>query len=193
MSKPAFIVDGQQEQKILQKICPGSPVRRLNCNGEAVELIAAAKRAASLIRLIGDGFYPIIIVFDREKRSKTAEKIREELRDLISREGITTEVIVGVPDRMIENWILADWETVSTQGQLGGNRPDTVEGRNGKSLICRSLPRGRYYHETIEGVDWFLRVRPQIVYDRSESFRQFLDCVTAVNCEWFRQVVCDNF
>ncbi len=192
MSKPAFIVDGQQEQKILQKICPGSPIRRLNCNGETVELAAAAKRAASLIRLIGNAFYPIIIVFDREKRTETAEEIRQELRDLISQEGITTEVIVGVPDRMIENWILGDWETVSTHGKFGGNRPDTIEGKNGKSLISRLLPRGRYYHETIEGVDWFLRGRPEVLYNKSESFRQFADALTTVKCEWFHPIVCNS-
>jgi len=186
MNNVAFIVDGQQEQKILQKICPGSPIRRLNCNGEHVELVAAAKRAASLIRLIGNAFYPIVMVFDREKRPDSSEKIEKELLRLILQEGITTEVIIGVPDRMIENWTLADWDTVSTHGQLKGKRPDTIEGKNGKSIICKLLPKSRYYHETIEGVDWFLRAKAEILYETSRSFERFADALASINCAWLK-------
>ena len=170
----------------LVKILTKSIVR--GCNAAA----RSSKASCVPYTFDRDGFYPIIIVYDREKRTKTAEEIREELRDLIVQEGITKEVIVGVPDRMIENWILADWETVSNQGKFKGNCPGTIEGKNGKSLICQFLPKGCYYHETIEGVDWFQRVRQQVLYNKSRSFRQFANALAAIKCEWCRAIVCNN-
>lgn len=186
MSRPAFIVDGEQEQKILQKLCPGSPIKRLNCNGENVELSAAAERAASLIRLIGQAYYPIIVIFDREKRQDSADQVRQELYELIAKEGVCSQVIVGVPDRMIENWILASWNTISTRCQFKGARPGIIEGQNGKSLIKRKLPKGRYYHETIEGVDWFVHSDACEIYTNSSSFKTFADSVSSLNCKWLK-------
>ena len=87
----AFIVDGHQEQKIVQLLCPGSPVRRLNCNGRDVEVAAAAKRIVSLIRLIGNKCHPFVIVFDRESRTMTSEALAAELVSQLRFEGIVDD------------------------------------------------------------------------------------------------------
>ncbi len=188
MSNPAFIVDGQHEQKIVQKLCPGSPVRRLNCNGEQVEISAAAKRAASLIRLIGNKHYPIVIIYDREKRKESADGIRQRFLKYFKDEGITTPCIVGVPDQMIENWILGDWNNVKSKGALRGSPPSRVDGINGKALISKKMPDSCFYHKTIEGVEWLTSASPKEIYSCSPSFRRFADDITGLHCKWLECV-----
>ena len=65
MSKPAFLVDGHAEKKIIEKLCPGHPIRLINCNGEDVSLTAIAVRANNLIKSFNTIRYPIIILIDR--------------------------------------------------------------------------------------------------------------------------------
>ena len=52
MSKPAFFVEGKTEQRIVQTLCPGCPVRIINCNGDGVSLEAISKRVGTLARLL---------------------------------------------------------------------------------------------------------------------------------------------
>lgn len=185
MSSPAFIVDGQQEQKIIQCLCPGAPVRVLNCNGRDVELNAAAKRIASLIRLMGSKYYPYVIVFDREERKESASKIKELLETLIKSEGIVDELVVGVPDRMIENWILADWENVKRQGRIKKSVGlKNFEGSNGKASIKKFLPKNGRYQETVQGVSWFLETNVKLIYEKSPSFKQFATALQKFAYAW---------
>lgn len=188
MNKPAFIVDGHQEQKIVQKLCPGSAVRMLNCNGQDVELQAAAKRIASLIRLMGNRYFPFIIVFDREERRETAEQVKALLEKSIRDEGVNDQLVFGIPDRMIENWILADWANCQTKGCLKNRLKSecAFEGRNGKSDIRKFLPRDGRYQETIEGVDWFVTADPNTIAQYSCSFREFLVGISRLRCKWLR-------
>jgi hypothetical protein len=187
-NRPAFIVDGHQEQKIVQRLCPGAAVRMLNCNGDEVDLSAAAKRAASLIRLMGNRYYPFIIIFDREGRCLSATEVGKSLECFLREEGIDDMLIIGVPDRMIENWILADWENVQQQGNLRiQTSSKSFEGTHGKSVIIRLLPRDGRYQETIQGVDWFVTGNPSIMFRNSVSFRQFVLSLNNVDCRWFAE------
>lgn len=185
MSQPAFIVDGQQEQKIVQHLCPGAPVRVLSCNGDYVELQAAAKRIASLIRLMGNKYYPYVIIFDREKRKASAETIRERLKELIMAEEIHDEIIIGIPDRMIENWILADWENITLQEKIKNTGVTvTFEGLSGKAKMKKLLPRNSIYHETVQGVSWFLKANVKVIYKNSHSFCLFANALKKLSCDW---------
>ena len=47
MNKAAFFVDGNLEKKFIQRACPNTVVRILNCNGKDVEMSAIAKRVAT--------------------------------------------------------------------------------------------------------------------------------------------------
>ena len=86
MSNPAFIVDGFTELKIIQNICPGRPVKRTDCNGKDVELDAIAKKIALHIRLLGNRYYPIIILVDKENRNISFEDMAEQLRQKLIEE-----------------------------------------------------------------------------------------------------------
>ena len=185
MNKPAFIVDGQQEQKIIQQLCPGAPVRILNCNGEDVKLDAAAKRIASLIRLMGNRYYPYVIIFDREKRRETAAIISKTLVNLIRADDIDDEIVIGIPDRMIENWLLADWENIQSQGKLrNSNVRKTFECSNGKAIIKKLLPKNGIYQETVQGVSWFLKANVKAIYEKSPSFHLFANALQELSCAW---------
>jgi hypothetical protein len=184
MNNPAFIVDGQQEQKIIQFICPGTAVRRLNCNGDAVELTAAAKRIASLIRLMRTRYHPFIVIFDREGRAESSQSIADMLLSLIRIEGVRDDIVIGVPDRMIENWLLADYHNLCERLGQGTLQHHPFEGTDGKAEILNLLPGDKHYHETTEGVEWFIAANSFRICKNSASFREFLGALPQLCCRW---------
>jgi len=103
MSNPAFFVDGQTEQRSLHNICPGNPIRIIGCNGDNVSIDAIAKRLTTLIKVLNNKYYPIVILIDREGRTDKCEKIAIDLRDALIQYGVKDEILIGVCDRMIEN------------------------------------------------------------------------------------------
>ncbi len=184
MTNPAFIVDGQMEKKIVQNLCPGQPVRLMNCNGKDVTYEAAAKHAVTLIRLL-KRYYPIIIVFDRENRDDSSEVVAKLLHEAIFKHNIrNVSIIIGVPDCMIENWILADISAINSYYNL--NPPITqsnFEGTNGKSCL-RSIIRNYHYSETQDGHLIFNICNVSTSYNNSASFRNFFSLAKSTNCTW---------
>lgn len=179
MSNPAFIVDGFTELKIIQNICPGRPVKRTDCNGKDVELEAIAKKIALHIRLLGNRYYPIIILVDKENRNISFEEMAEQLRQKLIEEGITDQDLrIGVADRMIENWILADWERFT--GSIN-NKPDNTDGNNPTTIIKRFK---KTFDKTTDGVEYFLNGRPDVMYLNSNSFRHFVSQLDGVECNY---------
>lgn len=179
MSNPAFIVDGYTEKIIIQKLCPSQPVRRTDLNGKSVSISAIAKKVASLIRLLGNRYYPIVILVDKEQRDISFDIMAEQIREGIINEGIVNlDLRVGVANRMIENWIIADWETL-TGGTL--NEPENPDGGSGSNIIRRV--KGSY-DKTTDGVEYFLKVRQQIAYKKSESYKHFVDNLNGIPCDY---------
>lgn len=178
MSNPAFIVDGFTEQKIIQNLCPGQPIRRTDLNGRDVTIAAIAKKIASLIRLLGNRYYPIIVLTDKEQRQLSFEEMATQIRDALAIEGCGDQDIrIGVADRMIENWILADWV------MLTGNhsKPIETDGLNGAAIIRKH--KGTY-NKTTDGVQMYLNASPIVMYENSPSFRHFIETLQGVNCEY---------
>lgn len=182
----AFIVDGQTEKKIVQCICPNSVVRMTQLNGCDVAVSALVKRFVSFIKLFKDRYYPIIIVCDREGRDITAEELEKRILDgLIQSEIPINNIIVSVPDRMIENWIIADKEyMVETIGVADYNVED---GENGKSIIKLMYDGlGLSYHELAVGASLFPKLKASRISVRSPSFGR-LAKAGANYCYWLRQ------
>ncbi|MCK8496136.1 DUF4276 family protein [Spirosoma sp. RP8] len=177
MNNPAFIVDGFTELKIIQEICPGRPVKRTDLNGKDVTIIAIAKKVSSLIRLLGNRYYPIILLVDKEKREISFEDMAQQLRQALVNEGITDQDIrIGVADRMIENWIVADWEELT--GSLE-NVPEDTDGIHGAGIIKNI--KGSY-NKTTDGVQLFRSARQVFMYQRSASFRYFINNIDGIPC-----------
>lgn len=180
----AFFVDGKMEQMFVQNVCPGAKVQLINCNGDRVKLEAIADRLATLLRLLRSRYSPVIIIFDREKRDKTTEELSRELSELLLARGVTDRFYIGVPDRMIENWILADEEV---KAELSKEIKDThFEGSDGKAHIRKYVSP---YHETVDGVSLLRRCRPGRMLS-SPSFRSFFDQFRAdlslQDCWWVK-------
>jgi hypothetical protein len=185
MPKPAFLVDGFLEKEFIERICgTRSPIRRIDCNGRDVAVTEIAKRAAAQIQLLKGRFSPIVLVIDREGRPASAADICKRLAADVKRHGVNDVVIVGVTDKMIENWIIADQSVVAKIAPP--NLPfQSYEGTNGKTVLKNWLPK---YNERIEGVDLMAATKPSEIQKNSASFKAFLGVVTGkVNCRWLRQ------
>ena len=189
MIKPAFLVEGDLEQKFIQSVCPGSPVQKINCNGDRVEISAIAKRVGTLGRLLQKRFRPLIVVFDREKRNLSCDEIELELRECLKSEDLNVETLIGIPDREIENWILADFETfIHCSGCDEELNFEAFEGTSGKSKIKSMLPSGKAYVETVEGVAWLKQCRAKKLAERSPSFAKLATILQPLQCWWLDDI-----
>lgn len=185
MSKEiAFVVDGHMEQKIIQHYCRGVCVRRLNCNGPDTPAETIAKHLAPLIKLLKTR-RKIFVVLDREGRSISAEALKAEISRALKELGCdVSNIRIVAADRCTENWILADVEGIKKTGYI---REDAVqknyEGRKGKMELRKILNKGISYHETVEGVNLFRRIRPEVGVKHSVSFHKLTDMLRG-NCRY---------
>jgi hypothetical protein len=190
MINPAYLVEGDLEQRFVQNACPNQPVQKIGLNGRSVSVSALAKRIATQARLLQKKYHPLIIIFDREEREKTCDNIEKELRDLLEFEDIQAELLIGIADREIENWILADWEVFANCcGCTIEEPPSDLEGSLGKRKVKQFLSKGRSYTETIEGCAWLKKCRPSKIAAQSPSFAKFFANLEQLDCWWFEREV----
>jgi len=183
MTNPAFIVEGHLEKAFLEKICPGRTVRKLEVNGRDVALDAIIKRVETLSILFHGKHYPIVVVFDREGRGQSAIEIAKIVRDGLAKKLPSDTFVVGVADRMTENWILADWATLAqTIQDLPAIPPSNVEGGNGKALL-RSLLKDKKYSATIDGPRLLVQAKAHAIAQGSTSF-EALRAQLSFGCAW---------
>ena len=191
MSNPAFIVDGQTEKKIIQALCPNQPVKILGCNGKDVSYAAAAKKAASLIRLLNKN-YPIIILFDREERTDSSTQIAGKLFEAIISQGVQpVDLLIGVPDRMLENWMLSDIDAVNRhyKSSFLTLSPDGINGKNHMKFLTDGHEG---YYETTDGPQIFCKCNPKTMAQISPSFFDFLNKIGSLDCSWLIQNHCES-
>ena len=175
-----YLVDGITEQRFIQLVCKNVSVKLTNLNGKSVETSALAKRIASLIRIWKGRYHPIVIVVDREKRNEAAEAFAADLLEKIKAENITDEIIVGVADRMIENWMIADpalWPDKTI--------PPIVDGTAGASVV-KSYLNGSY-DKVANGPQLLHRSRAKEICKRSPSFAALFAQLGRLNCHWLRK------
>jgi hypothetical protein len=185
MISPAYLVEGDLEQRFIQGACPGQPVQKIGLNGKSVSIPAIAKRLGTQGRLLQRRYQPLVVVFDREGRSQTCTEIEAELRDLLQFEDINVELIIGIADREIENWILADWDVFARCSRCDTEQPaHNFEGTHGKHKLKHFLPKGETYTETIQGCAWLKKCRPKEIAKRSPSFAAFLARLQHLECWW---------
>lgn len=182
MMNPAFIVDGFTERNIIHSICPGTPIKRTDLNGKEVTLEAMAKRVASIIRVLNNRHYPIIVLVDKEARDIPFKVMCRELEELIRKEGIKDlDLRIGVADRMLENWIIADWDKLKCKK----GQPANTDCINGSAKLKEILGS---YGKTTDCVEMFLKADPKKIYKHSASFRHFADKLTDINCDYINRL-----
>jgi len=170
------LVDGHTEQRFIQQICPGRPVQRLGLNGNTVSASAIAKRAATQIRLWGGKYYPIVLVIDHEDRIVTPADFSGQISDSFISEGIKEDVRICVAMRMIENWIIADAETVGWM-----DPPSSVDGLHGANVLKKILGQ---YDKAGDGPDLLGACRPSKIALRSSSFESAKKLLSDISCHW---------
>lgn len=183
MPSPAFIVEGLMEQKIVQRICPGTPVRRIGCNGETAKMETVAKFIKAQIRALPRGHSPVIIVMDREKRAESCETLIDQLKSCLLDTGCTMDIVIGMPDRSFECWMLYDVAAVERHFDVTNSGIKPEEGF-GKGKL-KNVSRKQRYHEPTDGVDLFLKADKGKIYTGSPSFRNFVDQLPDI-CYWLR-------
>lgn len=186
MPEPAFLVEGQMEQRIIQRLCPGKPVRLIGCNGDDVSMAAIAKALNVNLRLLKN-YHPVVILLDRERRTVSSEELITELERILDENGHQGRYVIGMADRTIENWILSDWEHVCSQSPGYKEFTGDSEACHGKSTLRRLMPQNTFYHETTVGVDLFLRCRPKQMRQQSGSFAAFVTKIR-FGCYWLRDM-----
>lgn len=171
-----FIVDGYTEKLILQSICPNTKVARLDLNGKNVSVQAMAKKIASLVRLFGGRHYPIIVLVDKENRDIEAQQFRDEIVEALKCYELSHEDIrIGVADRMLENWLLADWECLECEG----SRPETTDGINGSAALRKVIGN---FGKTTDVVQLFTKASCSRMRNYSRSFDCFIALIEDLDC-----------
>ena len=189
MSNPAFIVEGHQEQLIIKMLCPGQPVQRLGVNGKYVSYDKIASVIDNKITAIGSSYYPFVVLFDRENRSDSSDKIiqcvRNKLENFRSRKFVAN-MIFGIPDRKIESWLLP---FVDKMGNFSNSPSGRYEGKNCLGeLRNRFKGRKNKYKKTTQGVLYFTQINPKELAKISPSFKKFYDSSLKIPCRWLQNV-----
>lgn len=179
ITNPAFIVDGFTEKLIVNHYCPSVKVTRTDLNGKDVTLQAIANKIGTFIKLLNNKYYPIIILVDRESRSENCTDLSEKLLQLLKEKDINgNDIRVAFADKMIENWILADWEVLNTSKV----KPENTDGLNGTSEIKKILSN---YSKTTDGVELLKKCNIKRIYENSPSFQAFINMIQDINCHKF--------
>ena len=176
----AFLVDGVTEQRFIQLICTNAAVKRINLNGASVQIGALAERIASLIRLWNGKYRTIIVIVDLEKREQSADAFAKDLLAAITAQGAACGVIVGVADRMLENWMLGD-SALWPDHDL----PAVVDGFSGAAFLKKIT--GARYDKAAHGPELLKKARVSEIRVRSPSFASFFDRLPRARCHWLNQ------
>jgi Domain of unknown function (DUF4276) len=177
---PAFIVDGLTERNIIHKLCPGCPIKP-SMNGKDVSLKRMAEGIVVIIRALNNRNYPIVVITDREQRPHDfltmATELKREILEQLPSINKPVDIRIGVADRMIENWILADADALGNPPEI----PAETDGLGGKGLMRKIMPT---YSETVDGSDLFFKADARKMYEKSPSFKHFVDQLEDLNCSY---------
>lgn len=167
------------EQKIVSKICPGQPVRRIGCNGDAVEIARMCDFICTQIRLMSNRYYPIFIVFDREKRNDSRETLRTRMISELQNRGFGDQDIrIFIADREFEDWYLMDSDGIRNHYGLV---PMRIRG-TGKSGMVNLLGQKHQYIETGIGVEIFDIIDKKKLSDSCGEFKAMMDAGAEIGC-----------
>lgn len=169
MTEPAFFVDGYMESAIIKKIGCDYPIRRIDTNGRDVSAAAISRKIELLYKTLNNKNYPVFIIVDRECRDSSCDDFRREIEvEIISRGLDIGQFRICVCDRMIENWILADPETILRKYENFKRR--NYEGEYGKAFIKKLFRPESPYNESTDGVNMFVEARASEMRKNSASF-----------------------
>ena len=179
MSKIGIIVDGQGDYHSIRSRFLGQ-CEVLKTDGQrgheakVQEIVSGANKQISMLSACDCS--PIIVLLDFEMRTVDYFEFVEELKKEFKQRYDDLEVNVAIPNRMIENWYLADIEYLSNNKVFLKNniKQKKFEGTNGKEVLKTLFLKNYSYSETEHGPQLFKILRFDVARKNSVSFNNFL-------------------
>jgi hypothetical protein len=179
MAKVGIIVDGLGDYRSLRARFKDN-YRILKTDGprghtvDIEDIVHSSAKQVAMLR--GFGYKKIVVLTDFEMRTEDYKGFVKNLKNEFSRYYIKCKVEASVPNRMIENWYLADVAFLSKKKSfLKRNiKQKNFEGLNGKEEIKKCFAKGFSYIETTHGPQMFAILRFDIARKNSSSFDDFL-------------------
>ncbi len=177
-----IIVDGQGDYASLRKrfVRGYRVVKTDGPRGHTARPADIATRSRKQMGILrGFRCAKVIVMLDFEERRQDYRAFVRELEEAFSAQDFGLPVLVAVPNRMIENWYLADIELLSSQKAFlkSGLKQKKYEGANGKASIKRCMRTGHPYSETKHGPQMFEILRFRVARQNSPSFDAFLGLI----------------
>jgi len=138
------------------------------------DIVAATKKQIAILNALGAS--EILVMLDCENTTVPCEKSVKEFTLLLRTMGAAESVQVTMPDRMIENWYLADIAYLSKKRKTffrGVLKQKNYEGKNGRTVLKRLLHKSVTYNEVIHGAQMFKTIRFSAAKANSRSFSSF--------------------
>jgi hypothetical protein len=138
------------------------------------DVVSRAKKQVSILSAFK--CRSVVVVIDFEARNVRYHDFVNALANGFATLQCGIPVSVAVPNRMIENWYLADIEFLSKKRSfLRYNvKQRNYEGTDGKKLLKTCFVRGITYCETRHGPQLFAILRFNVARRNSPSFDHFL-------------------
>jgi hypothetical protein len=179
MTKVGIIVDGPGDYNSLKTRFTDN-CRILKTDGprghdaNIRNIVRSSGKQVAMLRECG--CKKIIVLVDFEARTEDYVRFVSNLKGEFTRQYTKCKVDASVPNRMIENWYLADITFLSKRKSfLKPNlRQKNFEGRNGKEELKKCFARGFSYIETTHGPQMFAILRFDVARRNSSSFNDFL-------------------
>lgn len=179
MERIVALVEGHLETHFVNSSYANAIVQRPFPNGDDVDLDLIIESINDQLETVGGDISKVVIMMDREGRDQSAKDIASHVGDGVSKANPNRSIYVGVSDREIENWILADEELMASSFSLKSYKYK-YEGNKGKSIL----------RDISGGVDLGYRDKAKIlkscvasrVASNSSSFEQFQ---SSFDFEWW--------
>ncbi|MBA7713052.1 hypothetical protein ES703_122050 [subsurface metagenome] len=181
--KIGLIVDGEGDYAAFKKRFPSFKVLKTDgprSHTAAVHKIASqARKQISILEALE--CRRIIVVMDFEGRNVRYTRFLSMTENLFRNLGKSIPVSVAIPNRMIENWYLADIEFLSKQKSFirSNIKQRNYEGTDGKKELKRCFIKKVAYSETKHGPQIFIALRLSVARKNSASFDHFLRLLKA--------------
>lgn len=143
----------------------------------AEQIASYSRKEIEILRLYGCSH--VVVIVDFEERQGSWKAFAEELNQLLSTGYEKMEVRAVVPNRMIENWFLADVTYLSSRFRFLKRQKaqKRFEGTNGKRELKRLFSKKESYQEVKHGRALFPEVRLEEAGRLSDSL---LDLINAL-------------
>jgi hypothetical protein len=134
MEKIAALVEGHTEHHFVSATYPKVIVQRCLPNGISVDLGLIVSTIRDQSEILQGDIKRVIVLFDREGREMSCKEIASTVAKELATVCSGRTYYIGVSDRVIENWIVADEDQMK---QFYGNDEYFYpgDGTNGKKIL----------------------------------------------------------